>query len=89
VTTNLFKSDGEANATIDPMGLETRWENDNAGRRICLIENYVSGSVANTRISRYAWHPSGQMEKLTLQNSVTGDQVTRWIFVKGEGVSPH
>jgi RHS repeat-associated protein len=62
------------------MGLETRWDNDNAGRRICLIENYVAGSVANTRISRYAWHPSGQMQKLTLQNSVTGDQVTRWIF---------
>jgi RHS repeat-associated protein len=80
VTTNLFKNDGEANAIIDPMGLETRWDNDNAGRRICLTENYVAGSIANTRISRYAWHPSGQMQTLTLQNSVTGDQVTRWIY---------
>jgi RHS repeat-associated protein len=90
VTTRRFKNDGEANAIIDPMGLETRWENDQAGRRVRLTENYVEGGGQNSRVSLYAWHPSGQLEKLTLQNSVTGDQVTRWVFgstLKDSGVA--
>ena len=80
VTINRFKSNGEANAVIDPIGLETRWDNDNAGRQICLKENYVEGSTVNTRVSRYEWHASGQMQKLSLKNSVTGDQITHWVF---------
>lgn len=80
VTTNRYKDDGDANATIDPMGLETRWENDQAGRRVRLIENYVPECPEQSRVSEYAWHASGQLERLTLLNNVTGDQVTWWVF---------
>jgi YD repeat-containing protein len=43
VTTNRYKDSGDANALIDPMGIETRWENDQAGRRIKLIEGIAPG----------------------------------------------
>jgi YD repeat-containing protein len=80
VTTNRFRDNGDASATIDPMGLETRWENNHAGQRIRLIENFVEGCPDRSRISEYSWHASGQLERLTLLNSDTGDQVTRWIY---------
>ncbi len=80
VTTNRYKSDGEANAVIDPMGLETRWENDHAGRRIKLVENYVANCPEKSRISEYTWHASSQLERLILHNSETGEQVTRWVY---------
>jgi hypothetical protein len=41
VTTNRFKDNGDENAIIDPMGLETRWDNDQMGaacppyRKLC------------------------------------------------------
>lgn len=84
VTTYRYKDSGDANAIIDPSGVERRWENDQAGRRIKLIENYLGTRQDQSRISYYAWHASGQLERLTLVNSVTGEQVTRWIF----GVTP-
>jgi hypothetical protein len=42
VTTNCYKDSGDANALIDPMGIETRWENDKDGRRIRLEEGRLS-----------------------------------------------
>jgi len=80
LTTNRYKDNGEANATIDPMGLETRWENDQMDRRIRLIENYVANCPDQSRISEYSWHPSGKLQRLTLLNSDTGDQITQWVF---------
>jgi YD repeat-containing protein len=44
VTTNRYKDSGDANAVVDPMGIETRWENDQAGRRIRLIEGIAAGA---------------------------------------------
>lgn len=46
VTTNRYKDSGDANAVVDPMGIETRWENDQAGRRIRLIEGIALGQGA-------------------------------------------
>ena len=80
VTTNRYKDNGDANAVIDPEGLETRWENDQLGRRLRLIENFVMGCADQSRVSEYIWHPSGQLQRLTLVNSVTGNQVTCWVF---------
>ena len=82
VSITRFKDDGEANATIDPMGIETRWENDDAGRRIRLIENYAAcGNDPDTnRTTEYAYAPDGGMSRLTLINEVTGNQVTRWVY---------
>jgi YD repeat-containing protein len=88
VSTTLYKDSGDANRTIDPMGIETHWENDHLGRRIKLMEGIVAGSFARTsscaptppRTTEFAWHPSGQLQRLTLINPTTGNQVTRWIF---------
>ncbi|WP_075088780.1 RHS repeat domain-containing protein [Verrucomicrobium spinosum] len=80
VTTTLYKDTGESNRVIDPMGHETRWDNDNAGRRVRVIKNYVPGCPEQSQTSEYAWHASGQLERLTLLNEVTGNQVTRWIY---------
>ncbi len=48
VTTNRYKDSGDANAVIDPMGIETRWENDQMGRRIRLIEGIAASSMVGT-----------------------------------------
>jgi len=88
VSTTLYKDSGEANRTIDPMGIETHWENDHLGRRVKLMEGIVVGSFARTsscavaapRTTEFAWHASGQLQRLTLVNSTTGNQITRWIF---------
>jgi RHS repeat-associated protein len=42
VTTNRYKDSGDANAIVDPMAIETHWENDKAGRRVRLIEGIVA-----------------------------------------------
>ena len=42
ISTNCYKDSGDANATIDPMGIDTQWENDKAGRRVRLIEGIVA-----------------------------------------------
>ncbi len=94
VSTNRYKDSGDANAVVDPMGIETRWENDQAGRRIRLIEGIASPYVVHAsacsaapypphptpRVTEFGWHPSGQLNKLTLVNAETGNQVTRWLF---------
>ncbi|MCB1077381.1 MAG: RHS repeat-associated core domain-containing protein, partial [Verrucomicrobiae bacterium] len=82
VSSTRYKDDGEANATIDPMGVETRWQNDHAGRRIRLIENYSPcGNEPDTnRITEYDYAPDGGLSRLTLINDVTGDQMTRWVY---------
>lgn len=80
VRTTLYKDTGESNRMIDPMGQETRWDNDNAGRRVRVIKNYVPGCSEQSQTSEYAWHASGAIERPTLINSVTGNQVTRWIY---------
>jgi len=94
VSTNRYKDSGDANAVVDPMGIETRWENDQAGRRLRLIEGLAPSYVVHAltcstppypphptpRITEFLWHASGQLSKLTLINAETGNQVTRWVF---------
>ena len=96
VSTTLYKDSGDANRTIDPMGIETRWDNDKLGRRIRLMEGIsverAAGSPANKdgrpsrsphdfpRTTEFVWHASGQLERLILHNPDTGEQVTRWVF---------
>jgi hypothetical protein len=84
VSTTRYKGDGDANAAIDPMGVETRWENDAKGRRIRLIENYKASPSPEepdaNRITEYGYAPDGGMNRLVLRNAITGDQVTEWIY---------
>ena len=65
---------------MDPMGNETRSENDQAGRRVHLIENFIASAPEVARVTEFVWHPNGQLDRLILVNAETGDQVTRWIF---------
>jgi len=84
ISSSRYAADGQANAAIDPMGVETRWENNALGRRVLLIENFdpkepVQDYGAN-RTTGFSYTPDGQMKSLTLVNALTGDQVTRWIY---------
>ncbi|OYW24044.1 MAG: hypothetical protein B7Z55_02915 [Planctomycetales bacterium 12-60-4] len=67
VSTTHFKGDGDADATIDPNGIETRWQNDAAGRRIRLIENFrigvAAGSPDANRTTEYAYAPDGGLSQ--------------------------
>jgi len=93
VTTTLYKDSGDANRTIDPMGIETHWENDHLGRRVRLLEGITaalrttgngctlqSSQVCAPRVTQYAWHASGELQRLVLINPTTGNQTTRWVF---------
>jgi len=84
VTSSRYATDGESDASIDPKGIEARWQKDAAGRRTVLIENYDASEPSQdhgaNRTTAYDYNADGQLEILTLVNSVTGDQVTRWIY---------
>lgn len=92
VSTTLYKDSGDANRAVDPMGIETHWENDHLGRRVKLMEGIIAslkgvGTSQGTcvrpsapRTTEFAWHSSGQLQRLTLVNPTTGNQVTRWVF---------
>ncbi|GAA5142419.1 hypothetical protein GCM10023213_28340 [Prosthecobacter algae] len=84
VSSTHYKEDGEANTTVTADGIETRWQNDAAGRRIRLVENFKAGLGADSpdanRTTQYAYAPDGGLSRLTLRNAETGDQVTRWEF---------
>src|SRR5690606_12091493 len=71
----------------DPMGVVTRWKNDAAGRRVRLVENAGAAScddgpcaVPGERVTLYAYNADGLLERLTLVNGDTGNQVTRWVY---------
>ena len=82
VSTTHYKDDGEANASVDTNGIETRWDNDAMTRQIRLIENFQENceSPDANRITEMAYTSDGGLERLTLINNITGNQVTRWIF---------
>lgn len=85
---------GESNETVAADGTVTRWENDRAGRRIKLIENFTSCVAKGTspgcdpdhtpadrnRVTEYQYTPDGLLYRLILRNDVTGDQVTEWRY---------
>ena len=80
----VYAPDGTVEASIDAQGKEPRKVRNAAGRIIRSIENYDPVASATdtgaNRTTEYAYTPGGQLECLTLKNSVTGDQLTRWIY---------
>ncbi len=91
VSSTRYGKNGEAVAAIDPNGIETRWVNDNVGRRIRLLEgidpcNQAQSTTNNAqipdpchdapRITEFAYNADGQMIRLTLFNDETGNQKT-------------
>jgi len=92
VTTNRYKDSGDANAVIDPMGIETRWDNDQAGRRIRLIEGLDvaaparawSGNGANGAACSnppYPPHPTPRITEFVWHSS---GQLSKLILVNAE-----
>lgn len=89
VTTNRYKDSGDANAIIDPMGIETRWENDQAGRRIKLIEGIAPGQGAGMSSSPtsacsnapYPPHPTPRVTQFCWHPS---GQLSKLILVNAE-----
>jgi len=94
VTTNRYKDSGDANAAVDPhghrkpLGKRSSRETHPPHRRTRAVVRYSRFSVfprpqstpSTPRVTEFGLHPSGQMNKLTLVNAETGNQVTRWFF---------
>ncbi len=82
VTRTIHADTGEAAAIIAPDGTENRWKRDAIGREVETVENFKDAAPAAdvNRTVRFGYHPSGNLETLTLVNDVTGDQTTRWIY---------
>ncbi len=83
VTRTIHASSGETAAIISTDGTENRWTRDALGRGIETVENFKKDAAPAedvNRTVRFGYHPSGNLETLTLVNDVTGDQTTRWIY---------
>jgi RHS repeat-associated protein len=82
VVTTEFDSAGRVWKVIDPRSIENRTEYDNAGRITKTIENYVSGGTNpdQNKTTEMAYTADNQLRTLTAKNSVTGDQVTTWVY---------
>ncbi len=82
VDRTAYNAAGLVFATVNPLGIENRTEYDATGKVAKLIENYVDGipDGASDRTTQYAYTLDGLLHLLTLQNSATGAQVTRWQY---------
>jgi RHS repeat-associated protein len=82
VSLAVYNNRGELEATTDPLGTVQRQEFDDAGRQIQIIENYRdSGSGPDiNKTTLFGYNLDGKLVTLTAQNSVTGDQLTQWVY---------
>lgn len=89
VTTTFYDSStGDPLKTIDPAGRETRTFTDALGRTVKTVSNFTDGTISAARPDcnvtvLYTYHPSGQVETMTVKNPVTGDQITRYAYSLG------
>ena len=89
VTTTFYDSaTGDPLKTIDPAGRETRTFTDALGRTVKTVSNFTDGTISAARPDcnvtvLYTYHPSGQVETMTVKNPVTGDQITRYAYSLG------
>ncbi len=77
-----YNAAGLVSATVNPLGIENRNEYDASGKVTKLIENYIDGipDGSSDRTTQYAYTLDGLLQLLTLQNSATGAQITRWQY---------
>lgn len=89
VTTTFYDSaTGDPLKTLDPAGRETRTFTDALGRTVKTVSNFTDGTISAARPDcnvtvLYTYHPSGQVETMTVKNPVTGDQITRYAYSLG------
>jgi RHS repeat-associated protein len=96
VSSTSFDAAGNVAETVDPSGMVTRMEYDDAGRKTAVIENVQDGSSSSSssssggdgcdpsdgenRTTRFTYTPDGQQATLTAVNPRTGDQTTTWSY---------
>ncbi|MFM7213877.1 MAG: RHS repeat-associated core domain-containing protein [Verrucomicrobiota bacterium] len=89
VASTEYDMAGRASKVTDPKAIENITAYDAAGRVTKTIENYVSGGTGTdqNRTTEMTYTARNQLKTLTAKNSVTGDQVTIWVYgvVKGVG----
>lgn len=74
----------------DPAGIHTEKTWDKASRLTETIENWLASPAADTRATRFEYTSDGWLKKLISLNpdtSISGEQVTEWIYgvTKGTG----
>ena len=83
VNSTTYSDAGWVFSTLDPRGIETRYEHDALGRRITLIEAYVDGvpSDADDRITRWTYNGNDQVLTMTADlPSGQNDQTTSYNY---------
>ncbi|MCB1129858.1 MAG: RHS repeat-associated core domain-containing protein [Verrucomicrobiae bacterium] len=82
VSTVIYDEAGRVAASFNPLGIETRTSYDDLGRVTKVVENYQDGvpDGGGDRTVQNTYTADGLLETLTLQNPVTGAQVTRWVY---------
>ncbi|MCW5555098.1 MAG: RHS repeat-associated core domain-containing protein [Verrucomicrobiae bacterium] len=82
VTSTVYDDASRVWKVTDPKATENRTEYDDAGRVIKTIENWVASPSTpdQNRTTETTYTPDNQIETLTAKNSVTGDQVTTWVY---------
>jgi RHS repeat-associated protein len=96
VSSTSFDAAGNVAETVDPSGMVTQYEYDDAGRKTAVIENVqdVSSSSSSSssssggcdpsddanRTTRFTYTPDGQQATLTAVNPRTGDQTATWNY---------
>ncbi len=83
IDSTTYSDAGRIFSTTDPRGIESRYEHDELGRRITLIEAYVDGtpSDADDRITRWKFNGSSQILTMTADlPSGQSDQTTSYNY---------
>ncbi|MFV2067067.1 MAG: hypothetical protein ACC645_08805 [Pirellulales bacterium] len=95
VTSMTYNATGESNSQTNPGGIKTCLEYDAAGRQVKQILNCIDGSSSSSSSSsssgppasddtnvtvETAYNADGNVKSITAVNSVTGNQVTTYVF---------
>lgn len=78
VNSTAYNTAGEAYQTTDPKGTVTESTFDHAGRLTQKVEDKGVGTL--NRETQYAYNADGHLQTLTAKNSVTGDQLTKYLY---------
>jgi len=82
VTTDVYNDRGERFEMRDPAGRVQATTLDDAGRKIKVITNAMEGGTNfdQNQTTLFAYSPDGLLATMTVQNSETKDQVTKWVY---------